>query len=721
MFRAIAFIRDRLKLRGWIALCLILAAAVGLPRVLSSGVVSERRAALSLKRAQRRLAAHNLEQARSELRDALRLQPGNAAARYQLATIELGLGNWELAFVELQSLTELHPEDANGWIGLAGIMVKSGLLEAPEAALNKAIAAAPKRADAHLLRGDIRFRLGRYHGAHLDAQAAVADAPKDVPSWGLLVRSAARSQGADAGIETANRGVAAAGQDPALLLPLASLLAERGRTRAASKLLEEIVSAHSGSATGWNAQLALARVELRARDREAARKQIDAVLLQRPGDEEALALRAVVDATDGRAEESLVKVAEALERMPASRLLRDVRSRLQSARNDRAATAALLGELIRRDLGPAPVSPSRFRAEAQAGGDKLAAVAREHWPGRLAQLRQALEVQMQQQNWTAAQRVVESTRRTYPDGAFAPFLAGILELARGDAEKADKYLSESLESAPRSPVVATALAKTWSRKQGAAFAGERLMRLAERDPGFTFARYMAARAFMDARDPVQAEAALRRGLVLQPDSPLPYEQLADHYLDVDRAADALRLLQQGLDRFPHDLDLQMMLAQVSAELGKADDAIRFYDDVRSQRPDLDLVEYKLAMLVALRDQDGAPSQRLLQALQRLQSDFPSDPLLLDTLGWAHYRAGGAARARALLAAAVNGAPEEPGPHFHLAAVYASEGKPDLARSELRAALDSKRPFPERLQALRLLRGTSGPPPKGTGSATSAGQ
>jgi len=136
---------------------------------------------------------------------------------------------------------------------------------------------------------------------------------------------------------------------------------------------------------------------------------------------------------------------------------------------------------------------------------------------------------------------------------------------------------------------------------------------------------------MDARDPVQAEAALKRGLILQPDSPLPYEHLADHYLDVDRAADALALLQQGLDRFPHDLDLQMMLAQVSAELGKADDAIRFYDDVRSQRPDLDLVEYKLAMLVASRDQDGAPSQRLLQALQRLQSDCL--PILCCSIPW----------------------------------------------------------------------------------------
>src|ERR1700694_2576001 len=134
MSRAISFIRDRLKLRGWLALFLILATVVGVPRVLSSRFLSQQRAALSLRRAQAHLAAREFDQARTEFRAALRLQPGNAEARHQLATLELGRGNWELAFLELQSLTELHPEDPNGWIGLADLMVKSGLLEAPEAA-----------------------------------------------------------------------------------------------------------------------------------------------------------------------------------------------------------------------------------------------------------------------------------------------------------------------------------------------------------------------------------------------------------------------------------------------------------------------------------------------------------------------------------------------------------------------------------------------------------
>jgi predicted Zn-dependent protease len=248
------------------------------------------------------------------------------------------------------------------------------------------------------------------------------------------------------------------------------------------------------------------------------------------------------------------------------------------------------------------------------------------------------------------------------------------------------------------------LAKTWSRKKGAAFAGEQLMRLAEHDARFAFARYLAARAYVDGRDPIQAEAAVKRGLELQPDSPLPYQHLADYYLDVDRTADALSILLQGLDRFPQDLELQMVLAQVSVDLGKAEDAIRIYRDVLSRRADLDVIEYRLAALMASQNKDDALSQQLLRVVQHLQSDMPSDPLLLDSLGWALYRTGVTSRARTLLEAAVNGAPDEPSPHFHLAAIYAGEKRAGLARSELKAALDSKRPFAERLDAMRMLRG-----------------
>ena len=141
------------------------------------------------------MAQHDFDGARARFRAALRLQPFNGVARRELADMELSLGNWELAFLELEVQTASDAEDAGAFVHLAELMRESGMLEAPEAALDKAIGLAPTRADARSLRADIRFRLGRYSGALADAQAAVASAPKDEISWRLLVQSTARSRG----------------------------------------------------------------------------------------------------------------------------------------------------------------------------------------------------------------------------------------------------------------------------------------------------------------------------------------------------------------------------------------------------------------------------------------------------------------------------------------------------------------------------------------------
>ncbi len=549
------------RLPFWIALCAIAAIALLLPQVWGSRFVTGRRAAHHLDRGRAHLASREFEQARAELRASLRLQPDSVEARRQLAAMELGLGNWELAFLELESLGALHPEDPECWIALADLMVKRGWLEAPEAALDRALEAAPGRADAHALRADLRFRLGRYHGARVDAEAALASAPEK-------------------------------------------------------------------SDIARNAQLTLTRVALRTGGPSTPAKDADV---------------------------------------------------------------------------PALAAPRRLRDDGQIDVGSLGAWMREAWPGRLGATRQQLEAQLRQQGWTEAQRIVDSARRAFPGSVFAPYLAGILELTRGNVDEAERQLSEALIVAPRNPTVVAALARTWSRKKNAAFAGERLMWLAERDRSFALARYLAARAYVEARDPIHAEAALRRGLELQPDSAVPYQHLADYYFGLDRAPEALGICEQGLERFPRDLALRMMLAEISASVRRIGDAARAYETVLSARPDLDIVEYRLAMLLGSQEDDHSLGQRAAQILHDLQGDMPSDPLLVDVLGWLRYRAGDMRRARELLEAAVKNVPEEPRPRFHLAAVYAHEGKRDLARRELNAALGSGRPFAERFDALRMLR------------------
>jgi len=599
MRKLLRSVNDRIRVRGWIALLLVAAAAAALPGVMKSRFVTQRRAALALKRAEVHVASHQFEQARSEFRAALQLEPGNAVARRELAEMDLGLGNAELAFLEYESLTQMHPEDAGAWVRLADFMVQSGQLEAPEAVLDRAIELDPHRAEARLLRGNIRFRLGRYYGALQDAEAAVAATPGNVDGWVLLVRSAARSKGAASGVEAATLAIARVGEQPRLTT-LRDSLSPGGKP----------------------------------------------------------------------------------------------------------------------DLGPLPAPPRRLRADAQTGRGNLGAWTREHWPGRLAEIRQSFEGALQRRDWAEAQRMMDSAASSYPGSLFVPYLAGMLALARGDIAQAERSLTEARRIAPRMPATVAALGRTWSLKKGPIFTAEQLLQVGTADPDFSLARYMAARAFIEVRDPLRAEAALRVGLQLQPNSPVPYQQLTDYDYGLDRVAEALDASRQGVDKFPEDVGLRMMLAQIQEGTGQAGAAIATYTEVLARRPDLDFAEYKLATVLSAEPGDEART-RFLAVLEKLRGDMPSDPLLLDALGWLHYKAKENQRARELLEAAVQGAPEEPSIHYHLAMVYLQDNETARARQELQAAVGSPRPFAERIDAVRLIRqNDSAPVPKGKLSVTS---
>ena len=589
-----------LKRLGMLAMVVTaLAAVIGFVALRPQPLFAKYRAERALTRARAQIASRSFEQARASLFEAIRLQPMAVEPRKELALLEKSLGNNDLALLAMQNLTETHPEDPEAWIGLAGLMTKSGLLEAPEAALDAAIDLDTGRGDARLLRGKIRFNLGRYAGALQDARVAVGVYPSDVPSRELLIESTARAVGVAPAVEA---------------------------------------------------------------------------------------------------------LQEALTIVPPVKGILGIQMQLELARSNPAAVASEL-------LGPPPAPPRRSRPDASSDAGSLGAWTREQWPGRLREIRKSLDVAIQAGNWNEANRIVETSAKDAPATAFPPYLAGSLALAQGKVDLAEERFQEARAIAPRMPAVLGALGKTWSRRGGAAYAAQQLMALAEHDPGSPLVRYMAARAFIEAGDPPRAEGALRRGLELQPDSPVPYRHLTDYYFGLDRAQEALDICRQGLARFPADSPLQMMLPQIHASVGQRAAAIDAYRALLARRPDIDLAQYKLASLLST---DAAARPEFLAALQPLQGDRPSYPYLLDALGWMNHQAGDDRRALTLLQRATELTPEEPTFHYHLAIVYRSSGDTARARQSLQAALDSPRPFAERLDALRLVRQdeTTGNAPSG---------
>jgi tetratricopeptide (TPR) repeat protein len=570
--RAVA--KDRWKRWRWVALGLAFAAAVVGGLHASRGYFAGHQAERHFRRAERLLEGREHEAARAELRSALRLRPSHREARRQLAELELRTARLEHAFLEFHALTEMHSDDAEAWLGLGRARIAADQLQEAETAATEAVELAPDLAAARRLRAEVRHRLGRFHGARVDAQALVDRDPKDAAAWVLLARATARVEGATAGAEAARRGLAGTGEDPAL-----------------SRALQEL------------------RASAVERDEEVDRPKIGVAV-------------------------------------------------------DRS----------------------------------------QNWPGKLGALLRDFASRRQQRDWDGGRALALTARNTYPGTVLGPWLEGVLEFSQGHFESGEKYLLEGLSTVPRSHRVITNLGAVWSRQRGPAYAGDRLVQLAERDHGFVYPLPLAALAYVEARDPARAEAAIRRALDLLPGSPVPYRYLAEFHLTLDRAGEAMAICDEGLARFPKDLDLQLKRARSSLILGDREEAIRRYEAVLSSRPDHDLAAGQLARLLIIARKDESSRSRAMDLVRRLESNAPADPIVLDAMGWVYLEASSdARRARELLEAAARAAPDDPAVRFHLAVACARTGDVELARRELRTALSSSEPFDEEPDARRLMR------------------
>ena len=204
---------------------------------------------------------------------------------------------------------------------------------------------------------------------------------------------------------------------------------------------------------------------------EAPEATLDQALEAAPGNRVAHRERGEIRERLGRYEGALEDARAATKATPDDPVARNLLARSQ---------ARMAGVAPGVDAEP-PAPPRRLRPDAQVDRSSLGAWTREYWPGRMGEMRKSFELQSQRRDWAEAQRTVDAASVQFPGTIFGPFLAGLLDLQRGELDAAEERLAAALRIAPRSPVLVATLGRVWSRKGGAAYAAGRLMTLAEGD------------------------------------------------------------------------------------------------------------------------------------------------------------------------------------------------------------------------------------------------
>jgi Flp pilus assembly protein TadD len=165
-----------------------------------------------------------------------------------------------------------------------------------------------------------------------------------------------------------------------------------------------------------------------------------------------------------------------------------------------------------------------------------------------------------------------------------------------------------------------------------------------------------------------------------------------------RNADAVKLLVEAARTHPRSPIPFLDIAQIAERAGNPAIAVTAYRDALGRTPDDPLVMNNLAVLLG---RDPATREEAASLAERAYRKRPASGSIADTLGWILYQQRSLDRAALLLEQAARALPSAPQVRYHLAVVYAEQGKRAQARSELEHALKGPR-FPEAAEAQKLL-------------------
>lgn len=208
---------------------------------------------------------------------------------------------------------------------------------------------------------------------------------------------------------------------------------------------------------------------------------------------------------------------------------------------------------------------------------------------------------------------------------------------------------------------------------GVSYVGGRLVKLLGRSP----AREMISAEI--ARPDVDGQSASRLRWFLASDV-----VSSD---DTDRMDEAIKtideLIANASDGSPLLLQSLQLKAQAFEQTKQLDQAVACYEQILKMAPDNAMVLNNAAFLLA---QTGKSEQAIKYA-ERAHTDLPNDANILDTLGWAYYKAQQPARAEAVFLEALSYNPKSLPVLFHLGQVYQDSNRNIEARRYYERLID----------------------------------
>ena len=490
------------------------------------------------------------------------------------------------------------------------------------------------------------------------------------------------SQGNPEKIESALKAFIERSPDAGKLrLALGDLYAVSKRPAEARKVYAALGERAPKSTEGLAARNRVAALDVRDGKLDAARTQVANILKDEPEDATGLLLRSGLRVAEGKFADAVGDLRIVLRKQPKNDRALLLLAQVYGRMND----IVLAEDTYRRLLEVAPESPDGLRQLAAlyaadkdyAGAEALLRKRIAKQPDDLVASGRLVEVLMAQGLTAKAEEEARRMTALTNQTGVGDYSLGRVLAQKKDFDAAAEAFKKSVAARAGDPLPLEGLVGSLlaSGKQGEAISI--LNQQLDNSQNQLFAKFLLSGIYGRQGDQAKARAFLEDVLKDKPDSMVAWASLAGTYQDREAR---IGVYERSLKALPGNTELSMELATVFEQSGRFDSAITVYEGLLKSDPKYEPAINNLAALLLDQRTDKASHARALELAQALAKT--ENPAMLDTLGWAHYRAGQYPQAVGVLERVVAKAGNFPVFRYHLGMAYLGAGNRVGAKQQL---------------------------------------
>ncbi|WP_273203730.1 tetratricopeptide repeat protein [Marinobacter subterrani] len=610
------------------------------------------------------------------------------------------------AFVYEEILAKSAPGTIKSNMMAAQDAMKQGDLDSAARYLEEVLAQAPGHEPSALMLGLVRFRQGRVEEAE-KLLAPVAEMGDSELASKLLAATRLQMHNPQGAQEVLDK-LEGKDSDPETLALVAITSLASGDTETGEALMEKALKLNPDN---HQLRLRYANYLIQRGDYSRAIDQITQVLQKAPELDEARSLLIHAQASSGDAAAAIKTASEWIKDEPDNTTALIIRGNLAGSENQIEEARGYFTQALNKD--PEAVAPvmalgrlalnQKNQAEAQKQFRKAVEIAPDN--------RLALQGLTSVLNRDETEAFMREVLKTHPDATGPRLILLELALLQNATKEADDLTASLLERAEENtpsqaaPLVANIYNGVAAKLRQAGETDRASIVLNRARVLFpdneAISLQAAAQAFA-AENSNEARRILQEAKLQHPDSPAPYlvearyfesreeyQQAADFYqLAMDKKpsaglmnayaevlqkagkdAEALSLLESGIDTYPDSAQLRLRIALLQQAEGANDKARANYEKLLSAMPESTIVLNNLAWLY-----HEAGDERAVTMARKAYDLAPDNAAIADTYGWIMLQAGNHEDSLPILEKAHELQPGSEEIALHLAEAYKAAGK-----------------------------------------------